>query len=123
LNSTNELLEDEQNTLKYLRSRGAIILLATGIAGCIEVILNRRVSNKFNIVFYDNVNLDQAMSEWSKIINVATSFVGQLQEGLQDGIKNKERVDRALSNFTQMMRAVRNANVAVMDEFASKISN
>jgi lipopolysaccharide biosynthesis regulator YciM len=74
-------------------------------------------------VFYDNVNLDQAMSEWSKIINVATSFVGQLQEGLQDGIKNKERVDRALSNFTQMMRAVRNANVAVMDEFASKISN
>lgn len=123
LNSTDELLVDQENILKFLRSRGSIILLATGISDSIEAILNRRASNRFSIVFCNNISLDEAKAEWMKVINIAVSFVGQLEAGLQDGIKNKERIDAARANFVQMIRAVRNANSSALDDFALKVCN
>jgi len=121
MNSTEELLEQQKNLLSFLRSRGSIVLFTTAISDSLETILNRRTPNRFRIMFCDDLTLDNAKAEWKKVLNIGTSFVEQLNAGLQDGIKNKERIDQARSNFVQMMGAVRGANATVLDEFSMKI--
>lgn len=123
INSPKELLTEQQELLNFLRSRGSIILFATAISQCLENILNRNIPNKFSVVFCNNISLEEAKKSWMDVINIATSFVEQLNKGLQDGIKNKEMIDDARSNFVQMMRAVRGANASVLDEFAKKVCN
>ena len=121
LNSPTELLEEQENLLNFLRSRGSIVLFTTAVSDCLESILNRRLPNKFGTEFCADISLDKAKEEWMKVLNIATSFVEQLNAGLQDGIKNKDKLDQARSNFVQMMRAVRSANGKVLDDFAAKI--
>ncbi len=123
MSSTEELLTDQENLLKFLRSRGSIILFATAISDCLEKLLNRRVANKFSIKFCDNITFEEAKSNWRSIIDIASSFVDKLDEGLQDGIKNQEKIDAARQTFISLISAVRNANSTVIDEFASKICN
>lgn len=114
-----ELLSSEQEVLDFLRSRGSIIVLASAIANSLEGILNKKIANKFNVVFCKNLKLEEAKFEWKQILNVASAFVGTLNEGLEDGIKNEEKVNSAIRTFTNLMNAVRVANKPILDKFAS----
>jgi hypothetical protein len=117
----NELLSSEQEILDFLRSRGSIIVLASAIANSLEVILNKRISNKFNVTFCKSLTLDSAKFEWKQILNMASAFVGTLNEGLEDGIKNEEKINTAIKTFTNLIHAVRVANKSILDKFASLI--
>ena len=121
LNSNQELLQDQEQLLEFLRSRGSIILLITAIADCIENLLNRRVPNKFALEFCNNVSLDEAKNIWRPIINIGISFASQLKEGLQDGIKNQQRIDAARTTFVSLMSAVRGANSEIVKNFTNQI--
>ncbi len=121
IDNADKLIDEQENTLQFLRSRGSIILLATSISDCMENILNKKIPNKFAITFCDNLTLDEAKNEWSTVINIASSFVEHLNQGLKDGIKNKEKISAARITFTQLMSAVRNANSEKIDLFAEKI--
>ncbi len=123
LNTEGELLLEQQNLLTYLRSRGSIILFATAISDCLENLTNRRIPNKFSVEFSRNLSFDEAKGLWRSIVNIGVSFVGRLNEGLQDGIKNQEKVDKARKTFVEMMGAVRTPNAVVINQFASEISN
>ncbi len=123
ISSNEELLTDQIKLLKFLRSRGSVILFTTALSDCMEKLLNRKVANKFAIRFSDNINFIDAKAIWRPIIDIASSFVDKLDEGLQDGIKNQERIDAARQTFISLIGAVRNANASVIDEFASKVTN
>lgn len=123
LNPDGELLEEQESLLEFLRSRGSIILFTTAIADCLENLLNRRIPNKFSVEFCRNVSLDEAKQIWRPIINIGISFVSQLSSGLQDGIKNQERINNAKLTFVSLMGAVRGANSQIVDNFANEICN
>jgi hypothetical protein len=123
LNSEEELLEEQENLLSFLRSRGSIILFSTAISDCLENLLSRRIPNKFSVHFRRNVSLDEAKQIWRPIINIGTSFVTQLNEGLQDGIKNQERIREARRTFVSLMGAVKGANAQVVESFANEVEN
>jgi hypothetical protein len=116
-----ELLSNEQELLDFLRSRGSIIVFASAIANSLEVILNKKISNKFSIVFCKNLTLEQAKYEWKQILNMASAFVSTLNEGLEDGIKNEEKINTAIKTFTTLMNAVRVANKSILEKFSSAI--
>lgn len=117
----NNLLETEKKAIKFLRSRGSIILFASSIADCLEIILSRKISNKFSIKFCRNFSLEEAENEWRKVVDIAISFVDNLDSGLQDGIKNKEKTESARKTFVQLMGAVRIANSVILDNFSKSI--
>ncbi|EJF52044.1 AIPR protein [Saprospira grandis DSM 2844] len=122
--STAELLEQQKTTLNFLRSRGAIVLFTTAISDCLETIVNRKVSNNFKLKFSsNNLTLEEAKKAWREIIDIVSPFVGNLNEGLKDGIKNKESIDKAKETFKQLVQAIRTANKDKMDDFASKVSS
>ncbi len=70
-----------------------------------------------------NISLNEGKELWRPIVIIGASFVLQLNEGLQDGIKNKERIDAARTTFVSLMAAVRGANSMVIDQFAIEICN
>ena len=116
-----DLLSSEQEILDFLRSRGSIIVFASAIANSLEVMLNKKISNNFSVTFCKNLTLDSAKFEWKQILNVASAFVGTLNEGLEDGIKNEEKINTAIKTFTNLIKAVRVANKDILDKFASAI--
>lgn len=118
---TSELTGEQEKLLNFLRSRGSIVLFVTAVADCLESITGRKIANKFSIKFCENLSIDEAKNEWRPIIDIASSFVEQLSNGLQDGIKNREKIDSARSLFVQLMSAVRRANSEVMDSFSEKV--
>jgi hypothetical protein len=123
LNPSGDLLEKQENLLEFLRSRGSIILFTTAIADCLENLLSRRIPNKFSVEFRRNVSLDEGKQIWRPIIDIGVSFVNQLNAGLQDGIKNQQRINDARSTFASLMGAVRGANYQIVADFASEIVN
>ncbi|HNP19717.1 MAG TPA: AIPR family protein [Fulvivirga sp.] len=112
---------EEESILDYLRSRGSIILLASSIADSLEIILDKRVINRFDIKFIKNLKLNEAIFEWRKIVEIGSAFIPQLAEGLQDGIKNKDKVNAAISTFKSLISAVKTVNKRVFDDFSSNV--
>jgi hypothetical protein len=123
LHSGEEMLSEDETLLDFLRSRGSIILFSTAIADCLENLLSRKIPNKFSVRFKENVSLDEAKAIWRPIIKIGTSFADQLKEGLQDGIRNQERINEARKTFVSLMRAVKEANSRIVKVFADKIEN
>lgn len=121
LTNKSELLQAQENLLSYLRSRGSIILLMTAISESIEILLNRKVPNKFSLKFCRSLSLEEAKAIWRPIVEIAGSFVGKLNEGLQDGIKKEEKVNASIETFVQLMAAVRAANNEILDRFSLEV--
>lgn len=113
--------EDEEGMLEYLRSRGSIILLASSIAASLEIILDKKITDRFDIEFDKNLKLNEAMFEWRKIVEIGSSFISHLAEGLQDGIKNKAKIETAIRTFKSLISAVRTPNKKLFDQFAKKV--
>jgi len=116
-----ELLDNEQDLLTFLRSRGSIILFASAIANSLEVILNKKIANNFSIVFCKNLTLESAKYEWKQILNMASAFVSTLNEGLEDGIKNEERIDKSIKTFTTLINAIKTSNKVILNKFSANI--
>jgi len=112
---------EEENILDFLRSRGSIILLASSIADSLEIIIDKKITNRFDVEFKKNLKLHEAMFEWRKIVDIGSAFIPQLAEGLQDGIKNKVKVQGAINTFKSLISAVKTANKKVFDDFSKKI--
>lgn len=121
MNSTEDLRDSQEKLLKFLRSRGAIVLLLTSISDCLEDLLDKKIDNRFSLNFCNNISLEEAKEHWNGILNIASSFAEQLNNGLQDGIKNQDRINEARENFKQLMSAVRKPNSAVLDDFADQV--
>lgn len=117
-----DLLTNEQELLSFLRSRGSIILFASAIAKSLEVILNKKISNNFNVVFSKNLTLDSAKYQWKQILYMASAFVNTLNDGLEDGIKNEDKIQSAIKTFTTLINAVKVANKIILDRFTAEIS-
>lgn len=116
-----ELLTNEQEILSFLRSRGSIILFASAIANSMEVILNKKVANKFNVVFCKNLTLNSAKYEWRQILNMGSAFVSTLNDGLEDGIKNESKITAAIKTFTNLITAVKVSNKVILEKFTSEV--
>src|SRR5690606_18122676 len=94
--------ENQMKLLKFLRSRGSIVLFITAVSSSMEEILNRKISNLFRLEFKDDLSIERAIEMWDPIIGVLASFSDTLNQGLSDGIKNTDRINNTLNQFKQL---------------------
>ncbi|TVZ15481.1 AIPR family protein [Maribacter sp. MAR_2009_72] len=121
LMKSSTMTENQEGLLKFLRSRGSIVLFTTAVSTCIEEILGKPVSNLFKLKFCDDMSIEDGIENWNPIITILSSFSETLNTGLSDGIKNEEKINNALSQFKQLVSAVKTANSIAFEEFAEKI--
>lgn len=114
--------ENQMKLLKFLRSRGSIVLFITAVSSSMEEILNKKISNLFRLEFKDDLSIEKAIEMWDPIIGVLASFSDTLNQGLSDGIKNTDRINNTLNQFKQLVTAIKSANSVTFNEFAVKVN-
>ena len=88
----------------------------------LEIIIDKKITSRFDLQYKKNLKLHEAMFEWRKIVDIGSAFIPQLAEGLQDGIKNKEKVRAAINTFKSLISAVKTANKKVFNDFSKKVN-
>ena len=121
LSDDKDLTSQQAKTLAFFRNRGATFLLASAISASLEIVLGKPVHDKFSIVFNENKSPQEAMKIWEPIVNISGSFSERLMVGLEGGLNNAERVNRAISDFTSFMEATSVANSNIYSAFSSNV--
>jgi hypothetical protein len=111
----------EAKELQYFRQRGSTFLLVSAIAASIETIMKRKLARLAKASFGSRVPPVDAERIWAPIVSVCTSFCPQLEEAFADGLKNKEKIRRALTTFQSLVQATSTANHATFKAFAAKV--
>ncbi len=116
-----ELTEQQAKILSFFRNRGSTFLLASSISASLEIILNKRIHDKFSLQFIENLSPQQATELWKPIVNISNAFSSQLVKGLEGGFNNIDRVTNAISDFTSYMEATVEVNKAIYTTFSAKV--
>jgi hypothetical protein len=117
------LTNQEKSLLDHFRHRGSTYLLVSAIGSCLETFLGRKVPNLFRISFGDKSSPKQAQQIWSPIVDATSPFCQQLVEAFTDGLKNTDRVQKAIQTFQSLVQATVEANTKIYAEFAKNISS
>jgi len=117
----NSLTEIEKRQLEFFRKRGSTFLMASAIARCLELILNVPIPNSFRIAFKSNLSPEGAVNRWSSIVEAVSVFTAPLIEGLSDGFKTREIVEKAIQTFQSLVASTRQANVTIYSEFSKDV--
>lgn len=116
------LTDAEERELQYFRQRGATFLLVAAIAGSLETLLGRRIVRLTKASFGPKITPVDALRIWEPIVAVCASFCPQLEDAFADGLKNKDRIRKALMTFQSLIQATAGANVTTFKHFATKIT-
>ena len=118
----NELAEDEMETLAVFRQRGSQFLLVSSVAACIEILLNRPVSNRFSLSFGPDTSPAAGQRIWEPVLDAILPFANCLRaEELKGSLRNETRVDEAIKTFRTTIRSTERGHKDLFSEFASKV--
>lgn len=113
-----KIMEMERSQLDFLRMKGSVFLLLHAIAKGLEIIVNRKIPNSFEVSFKSNISLNAAKKQWEPIVNISLSFCKQLSPAIINGMKNKENINSAIENFRSMLDSTKNYNDTILVNFA-----
>jgi hypothetical protein len=108
--------------MNFFRRRGSIFLLLAAISSSIETFLGRPVADRWALKFSDNCTPADGATRWQPIVDVALSFVQQLTDATDVGLKSPETVEKAIENFQALVEATAGANRAHYDLFAQHVA-
>lgn len=99
------LSEKQQKAYEFLKKRGSLFMALSGIAGCMEEILQQPIPNKFRLSFGHQVSVETGMRYWKPVVTMCLPFFWQLGSGIENGLNNKQAVTVALNNFSSMLQS------------------
>jgi hypothetical protein len=125
LQSKNEsdLTEDDKIYTSFLRNRGSQYLLLSSISACMELILNKPISDRFRLSFSSNLSTEKAIELWIPIVKIAIAFVENLTTANAISLKNKDEVNSAIRLYKQLMSATKAVNSEVYSVFSANVTS
>jgi hypothetical protein len=116
-----DLTSSEQKQLEFFRNRGSTYLFVTAVAGCLETFLSKRIPNLFRLTFNLTTSPATAQNLWREIVQVTAPLCTHLEDAFTDGLKNSERVRKAVQTFQGLVEVTATANERKYREFGSKV--
>lgn len=117
------LTDAEQKYLDFFNARGSVFVLIYAISESMELFLNRRVDDKFDLCFTKPLAIDKYQEFWNPIISIALSFSDHLLKGLQNYSLTMDSIEDAVNNFTGLVDAVKEPNHARLHVFAERVKS
>lgn len=115
------LTSQEEDLLAYFRHRGSTYLLVSAISSCLEVFFGRRIVNIARVSFGPKTSPRQATQIWGGVVEIVSPFTQQLIDALDDGLKNVEKVHRAIGLFKSLVQATSGPNSEAYKKFAKQV--
>ena len=117
------LAEDETETLAFFRQRGSQFLLLGAIGSSLEGVLGRQIPDRFALSFGTGVSPEQARGLWKPVLEVLLPFAWCLKaDELRGSLRNKSRVDDAITSFRSTVRSTARANQDVFQQFSRAVT-
>lgn len=121
-NKGKQLIDIEEKQFLFLKKRGSMYLLVAGISSALEIILGKKIPNKFKLSFKKNISPNQGTIKWKPIIEICSPFMNELTTGLSDGFKSEEQVNNAIDRFVNFLAATREVNMPIFTNFSKDVS-
>lgn len=116
------LTDLERSQMDFFNARGSVFVLIYAISNTLEIFLNKKIDDKFDLYFKEPNTIEEYQSYWKPIVSIALSFSKQLLTGLQNYSLTMESISNAMSDFTGLVQAVAEPNSERMKIFAEKVS-
>ena len=119
--SATGLTNAEGRQLDFFRNRGATYLFTSAVSSCMEIFVSRRVINAYSISF-GLQSPDAVEKAWKGIVEITAPLCFHLEDAFTDGLKNTERVKKAIQTFQSLVEVTAAANHKSYADFATRIS-
>jgi hypothetical protein len=118
----NDLKEKEKKTLEFLSHVGSIYTIMSGISISLEVILDRKIGNFFDVTFKSELSYDECLKLWNKVLRCCIPFAAtSLKEVLRTKVKKKDIIENCVEQFSSLIESTREVNNDTYNYFASKV--
>ena len=115
------LTETEKEQLEFFEKKGSILLTCAAIAGCLEVVLERPLPNRFGLSFGGKVSPESARDFWLELLPGLLALVSNLNAAFSSGRITTELVKLALPPFRQLVQATAAANKSTFKSFSGRV--
>jgi hypothetical protein len=113
--------DTQKKQAQFFSTRGSNHLVVAAVASCLETIVGAPIADRYSLRFKGKVSPAQAATKWKPVLDVVLAFTGQLSDATDQGLKSRDKVTVAITNFTAMVEAVRSANTGPFDAFAGAV--
>lgn len=110
----------ENNSLAFLNKKGANYLLVHVISQCMETILGKPISNRFDLHFKRNITPNEAKQFWVPIIEMMLSLSNQLESAFSRDRISNDSVSRAVPNFVGVVASIADLQKETFEKFAAE---
>lgn len=111
----------EERQLAFFRNRGSLFLFLSAIADSLEIVIKKKVPNRFSLHFINKKTFEESLLIWRPIVDSLSSFSDKLSAGLSDGIKNKDKISEVLSTFQSLVSSVSETNKEIYEKFTKEV--
>ncbi|MDR0849972.1 MAG: AIPR family protein [Christensenellaceae bacterium] len=110
-------IDKEEGIYSFFRMRGAKMLLVSAVSKCMDTILSRKIKDKFSLRFKDCTDFNNCVNLWNQLLKTIIGFYEHLQNGLDDGLKNRENIDKAIAAYSDYVYSIKES---LGDRFAER---
>lgn len=118
----NALKTIEQDQLSFFQTRGSVFLLAAAIANCLEIFIDKKISNKFKLEFRSKKTFGEAVKEWEPLVEIASQLSSNLMEGFSEGAIRETQATEAIKKFSTLIATTKESNKEIFSKFAKDVS-
>lgn len=112
--------EQEEKEYKFLRERGAKFLLANAISSTLETIMSKKI-NINTISFINLKSLNEAISNWSNLLNNLLKASILLSDAIKDGLKNAKDIESCIEKYVVFISMTMQESPSIYTEFSKKV--
>jgi len=115
-----KLTDLQEKEYEFLKRRGGMRLYLSAIGYSIEEILGQKITNTKRLSF-GNKSWADSVEIWKDVVDKTIMYCPKLLPGVENGILNKEGVEKALSEFRSSIASQVAGEKAMYDTFKDKI--
>jgi len=116
-----EMTESEETQLAFFRRRGSTFLFVTAMASCLEIILGKKIPNRFRLSFGTKTAPAKAKQHWDELVEAHLPFSTHLEDAFTYGLQNQERLKKAVATFTSLVEVTAKSNRPLYQKFAKAV--
>lgn len=111
----------EEQQMEFLSKRGSKMLMIATVSECLEDVVDAKISDMWRLKFKENTDFDKLIQMWLKVIPTIISFNTRLAPALKGGLKNKETVNKQITEVKSIVASIKETLSMQLKDFIESI--
>lgn len=116
------MTEADNSKLEFLTKKGANYLIILSASKCIETIMGKPITNRFDLKFSKNESPADLSDFWSPIVDLFLSFSGQMDQCFSNNRISRENIESHHPVFVSIISSLAVTHAATFEAFRNEVS-